>query len=197
MATKTQIKIMKLFVSHITERFSINGIAKELDMNVSLAHRVIKSLIGSYLIKDKQQYLSLNYHSNHGFLAYIEFLRREEFLKKHRTIAAFQEEILEKLKDDPFIMILFGSTVEKKNPRDYDVLFIFETYDKVKRREKTVDVIASHHSDKFDINVLAIESMYEMAAKRTQKNVLNELLNKHIILHGSEYFYKMLHNARQ
>ena len=48
MLTKTQSKIMQLFVSRITELFSINGVADTLNMNVSLAHRAIVPLIRDY-----------------------------------------------------------------------------------------------------------------------------------------------------
>lgn len=201
MLTKTQVRIMKLIVSHITEQFSINGIANRLDMNVSLAHRAITPLIKIHklITVNKQNHLSLNYEENHDVLAYVEYLRRKEFLSRpsNRAIAGFREEVLEKLKDEYFIMILFGSAVEKKTPRDFDILFIFEDYEKVRKREKAIEVIASNHSEDFDINIVAVESIYEMAAKRKQRNVLNEALNKHIILYGAENFYRLLKNARQ
>ena len=199
--TKTQHRIMQLFVSHMTELFSINGVADRLRMNVSLAHRAIIPLIRIHklLTVDKHNLISLNYDENHEELAYNEYLRRKDFLNKPRNkpIAEFRKEVLEKLKDEYFIMILFGSAVEKRNPHDYDFLFIFENYEKVGKREKAIEVIASDYDKDFDINIVAVESIYEMAAKRKQRNVLNELLNKHIMLYGGESFFRLLKNARQ
>jgi len=199
--TKTQSKIMQLFVSSITGLFSINGVADKLSMNVSLAHRAITPLIKVHklLTLNKQNLISLNYEENHGELAYAECLRRKDFLEQpqNKTIAEFRKEVLEKLKDEYFIMILFGSAVNKKNPGDYDLFFIFEDYEKVRKREKAIDVIASNYNKEFDINIVAVESVFEMVSKRNQKNVINELLNNHIILYGCENFYRLLKNARQ
>ncbi len=199
--TKTQSKIMQLFVSNITDLFSINGVANTLKMNVSLTHRSITPLIKNYgLLKvNKQNLILLNYEENHGELAYAEYLRRKDFLAqpKNNTIADFRKEIMDKLDDEYFIMILFGSSVTKTNPSDYDIFFIFENYEKVKKREKAIEIIASNHDKEFDINVVAVESIFEMASKRNQKNVFNEVLNNHIILYGDENFYRLLKNARQ
>lgn len=199
--TKTQSKIIQLFVSNITELFSINGVADKLNMNVSLAHRSITPLIKDYnLLKvNKQNLISLNYEKNHGELVYAEYLRMKEFLTQpqNKTIADFRKEILDKLKDEYFIMILFGSSIDKINPSDYDLFFIFEDYEKVKKREKAIEVIASNYDEEFDINIVAVESIFEMASKRNQKNVFNEVLNNHIILYGCENFYRLLRNARQ
>lgn len=199
--TKTQYKIMQLFASKITEFFTINGVAEILQMNVSLVHRSITPLIkdNNLLKVNKQNLISLNYQENHGDLAYTEYLRMENFLlePKNRIIAEFRKEILDKLKDEYFIMIVFGSAVTKRNPRDYDIFFIFENYEKVRKREKAIEIIASTYDKEFDINVVAVESIFEMASKRDQKNIFNELLNNHIILYGGDNFYRLLKNARQ
>jgi predicted nucleotidyltransferase len=199
MLTKTQTKIMKYFVAQINEQFTINGIAKLLNMNVSLVHRSIKPLIQDLNLLNiyKKNFISLNYNENHGELAHIEYLRMKDFLLKNKNIDIFRNEILEKLDQEYFIMILFGSAIKKSNPNDYDVLFIFENFDKVKRREKAIEVIASNFEEEFDINVVSVDSIYEMATKRNQKNILNEILNNHIILFGCENFYRLLKDARQ
>ena len=40
------------------------------------------------------------------------------------------------------------------------------------------------------------ESVYEMLGKREQRNVLNEVLNKHILIHGAELFYRLVDRGR-
>src|SRR3989344_903311 len=62
--------------------------------------------------------------------------------------------------------------------------------------EKIVNNIASNFTVKFDINIISVESAYEMLSKRDKINILNESLNKHIILFGTENFYRILKNAR-
>lgn len=148
---------------------------------------------------NKQKLISLNYQEHYGELSYIEHLRKKDYLnqKYNKIILDFKNEILEKFKDEYFIMILFGSAVYNKKPHDYDIFFIFENYKKVKEHEKAIEVIASNHNKEFDINIVAVDSIFEMASKRDQKNIFNELLNNHIILYGAENFYRLLKNARQ
>ena len=87
--------------------------------------------------------------------------------------------------------------MESSKPGDYDVLFVFEINKTADERERAIEAIASNNSDKFHVQSIGTESVFEMASKRTQKNVLNELLNKHALLHGAENFYRLLKHARQ
>lgn len=201
MLTKTQIKIMQLFVGNIAKAISIRQVGRDLGISYPLVHRSITPLIKTmhYLKLNQNNLVQLNYQDHHEILAYIESLRRNEILdKRHaKPIKNFLEEVLDKFDQEYFIIILFGSTVESNNPRDYDVLFIFENNKVANERERAIDVITSNHSDKFHIHSIGTESIFEMGSKRDQKNMLNELLNKHIILYGAENFYRLLKNARQ
>ena len=201
MLTKTQTRIMKLFTANITKAISIRQAARELKAAYPLIHRAITPLIKTrkYLELSENNLVRLNYRENGDILSYIECLRRNEFLNKPRAkpIKSFLEEILEKFSHEYFIIILFGSAVESSRPGDYDVLFIFETNKTANERERAIELIASNHSDKFHMQSVGTESIPEMASKRNQRNVLNELLNKHIILYGAENFYRLLKHARQ
>jgi hypothetical protein len=201
MLTKTQEKIMQLFVANIAKSFTIRQVERELKIHYALVHRAITPLIkeGHYLKLNENNLVQLNYKENHDILSYVESNRKNELFKKSyaKDIRRFLDEILDKFEQEYFIIILFGSSVEKSTPGDYDLLFIFESSEIADKTEKAIEVIASNNSNKFHIQALGIESIYEMAAKREQKNLLNELLNKHIILYGSEYFYRLLKHARQ
>jgi len=197
MLTKTQTEIMKVFVSKINDRFSIKQISEILKKPYPLIHRSTKLLINEgLLLKDDKNLISLNYKHNFQTLAYIESLRADAFLRD-KTLKLFAKDVFEKFKEDFFIFIIFGSFVESKKPRDIDVLLIVQKKEKINEIERAVSNIASSFSKKLDINVIAIESAYEMFAKRDSINVLNETLNKHIILFGAENYYRILKNARQ
>lgn len=198
MLTKTQLKIMEIFASRITEKFSIKQISEIIKKPYPLVHRSIKLLItNNFIIRDKQNFLSLNYKKNHLELAYIESLRKKEFLKKNKTITLFAKDVLEKINLDFFIFLIFGSSVEsKKKPRDVDVLFIIENKNKISTIEKVLYNIASNFSLKFDINVILVESVYEMLVKRDEANVMNETLDNHILLFGAENYYRLIKNVR-
>ena len=201
MLTKTQYKIMQLFAGNIEKSFSIRRVAKDLIMSYPLVHRAITDLIRSkyYLKLDENKLLRLNYQDHHDMLAYVESIRRKKLFKKRyaKPIKDFLEEILDKFDQEYFIIILFGSAVVSSKPKDYDLLFIFESNEVANKRERAIEVIGLNHSKKFHFQSIGSESVFEMASKRTQKNVFNELLNNHIILYGAENFYRLLKHARQ
>ena len=198
MLTKTQVKIMEIFVSKITEKFSIKKISETIKKAYPLVHRSIKSLIDSgFIVKDKQNFLSLNYKENHSELAYIESLRKEEFLKKNKTIALFIKDVLTKTNPEFFTFLIFGSCIKNsQKARDVDILLIIEDKNKISNIEKSLYNIASNLSLKFDINIISVESAYEMLAKRDEANIINETLANHILVFGAENYYRLLKNAR-
>ncbi len=198
MLTKTQLKIMEVFVANINERFSIKNISDVIKKPYPLVHRSIKSLINdNFLIRDKQNFLSLNYKENHLDLAYVESLRKKDFIKKNKIIELFIKDVLKTVKLDFFVFLIFGSSVKNvKKPRDIDILFVIEDKNKVNDIENTLYNITSNFYLKFDINVIAIKSIYEMLSKREELNVINETLNNHMLIFGAENYYRLLKNAR-
>lgn len=196
MFTKIQIEIMKVFVSKINSKFSIKQIAENINKKYSVVHGSITKLITEkYLLRDEQDLVYLNYRRNHSELSYVESLRTEDFLSKNRDFQLFFQDCTNAIGTDFFISLLFGSSVEKKG-RDIDLLFIFPEKE-IEKRERIIQNIARNFTLNLDINVISIESAYEMLSKYEKVNVLNELLNKHIILFGGENFYRILNNARQ
>lgn len=197
MLSKTQMRILQAFVANITRKFSLTDISKELDMQYRVVHRAVKPLVAEkYLLAENKRY-SLNYKAHHQELAYIEFLRAKELLAKEPTLRLFKEDLVQKIEEDQFILIIFGSTITKAKPRDTDILLIVEGLEKIEFLERQLDVIASFSTLKTDIHVISHESVYEMLEKRDQLNVLNEILNKHVIVHGAETFYRMLAKGRK
>ncbi len=200
MITKNQAKVMEIFTGHITEEFSMREIAMKIKKDTSLTRRAILPLIEkNYLKKTKKRNLVLNYKNDQQTLAYVENLRSKEFLDKpkNKSISRFMTEVMQKIKEDSYILIIFGSAVEKDNPRDIDVLLIIKELKDVELNEGMISRIAENYpSIKFDYHVISFESVYEMLSKRDQKNVTNEILNKHLIIRGAELFYSLLEKGR-
>jgi len=194
---KSTAKVLQLFTGSITESFTLRETARRLNMHVSLAHRAIRPLIESNIIgQDKHKNLSLNYRIHHETLAFAEYLRRDNFLLKFKDIKLFAEEVINKIKQDSFVLLVFGSAAISNKPRDIDILLILDSTDKVAFHEKFIHNIASNYSQPFEERVIAFESVYEMLAKRDEKNIMNEILNKHIILYGAELFYRLIQRGR-
>lgn len=203
MFTKTQIRIMEVFVSRINNKFSIKEISELLKKPYALIYNSVQDLIEkSYLLKDEKNLIFLNYRDNFSELAYIESERKKEFLNKDKILYLFAKDVIEKCKLDSFIFLIFGSSVEHhesgtgKGPRDIDILFIIDDKSKTDEIEKFLYNLASNFTKKFDINVISYESANEMLLKRENINIMNESLNKHIIIFGAENYYRLLKNAR-
>ncbi|MBN2142006.1 hypothetical protein JW711_01630 [Candidatus Woesearchaeota archaeon] len=201
MLTKNQARILQVFAGRITEQFSMREVAKILNKDSSLVRRATLPLIEQGLLSQvKNKQLVLNYRSNHQVLSYIEYLRSKDFLSKPRnkSIGMFAEEIVGTVQEDDFVLLVFGSAVTSEKPGDIDILLIVKDVQQVEPNEKILHNIARNfHSVKFDINVVCFASVYEMLSTRDQLNVMNEILNKHIILHGAETFYRLLTNGRK
>ncbi len=197
MLTKTQAKIMQVFVSKINERFSIKQISEIIKKPYPLVHRSIKLLINDrFILKDNQELISLNYRENNMEIAYIESIRKQEFLEKHKTISLFAKDVIDNIKLDFFIFLVFGSAIEKKDFKDIDILLIIEDKDKIDEIEKFLGNLSSNFTEKFDISVISLDSAYEMLSKRDNINIMNETLNKHILIFGAENYYNLLKNGR-
>jgi predicted transcriptional regulator len=196
---KSTAKILQLFTGHITGSYTLREVARILNMNVSLAHRAIQPLINyNFVQKDKHENLSLNYKKYHETLAFAEYLKRDELLNKgkYKDLKLFVEEVLNKIKEDNFVLLLFGSIVESEKPRDIDILLIVDNQNKVEFHEKFLHNIASNYDLPFEERVISFESVYEMLAKRDEMNIMNEILNKHIVLYGGELFYRLIQRGR-
>lgn len=194
---KSTAKVLQIFTANITESFTLREVARRLNMHVSLAHRAIQPLINANIVvQDKHKNLSLNYKIHHETLVFVEYLKRDNLLSKFKDIKLFAEEVLTKIKQDSFVLLLFGSAVDSNKPRDIDILLILDSTDKVEFHEKFLHNIASNYDLPFEERVIGFESVYEMLAKRDEKNVINEILNKHIILYGAELFYRLIERGR-
>lgn len=197
MFTKTEVRIMEVFVSKIDKKFSIQEISKILKRTYPLIHRSIHNLLRKrYILRDEKELLSLNYKENLGELGYIEVLRSRTVLSKDKTLSLFVNDVSEKIKTDFFILLVFGSYLEKEKPRDIDVLCIIEDEKHVSEIERTFNNISSHFTKNFEVQVISTKSAYEMIGKRDKVNILNETLSKHILLFGAENYYRILKNAR-
>jgi len=202
MLTKNQSKIMKVFVSKITELFTMRGIERLLKMNFYLVQYAIKPLKEKEFVKlNKQNFLYLNYRENHDILAYVEYMRRNEFLSKpkNKALAMCFKDFVDNFKEEAFVLLIFGSAVNTTKPNDIDILLIVDDIKNTDSAEKFLYNTSRNYSIDKGLHIVAIsyESVYEMLAKREKLNVMNEVLNNHLIIYGAEIFYRLITKGRE
>lgn len=197
MLTKTQAKLMQLFVSQITKRFSLRGVGKLLNMHQALAYRASRDLIKTkFIIPDGDSYV-LNYKENHQELAYFEYLRVKRYLEKKKTLSLLRADIVNKFPYGYFVLLVFGSAAVSQKPGDIDLLVIVEKTEEIEPAEKALYNITRNYTLNLHLVVISFESAFEMLGSRDEKNVMNEVLNKHLVLYGAELFYRLLKKGRR
>lgn len=201
--SRVQASIISQFVSRLKDKFTINSIAKELKKPYPLVHRNIGMLLKRNLVsKDEHGLLSLSRNADVNKLAYVESLRRDAFLEKHKELKIIINDLMG-INADYFTLLMFGSYTSGKSSKgsDIDLLLIIDkgirplTYEAKSRIEGDVERIASRFSRKIHTVVLITTSIYEMLQKSNENNVMNETLNNHIIFFGAESYHRMVQNA--
>ena len=168
-------------------------------MHQALVYRASQELIKKeFIVKDKGEY-RLNYKTHHQDLAYVEHLRSSDFLSKpkNKSLSLFIEEFIEKFPFAAFSLIIFGSAVTSSNPRDIDILIIIEKTEDIESSERIFKNISRNYSLNLHNIVVSFESVFEMLTNRDENNVMNEVLNKHLIIYGAELFYKLIKQGRK
>lgn len=193
--TKTETLILELLVSKPTRKFTIREISRLIKKDLKIVHTSIQRLLQKKcLLKDEQQHLHLNYHANIQDWAYIENLRKEKFFQQYPIIKIAAADFLKKTKNSFFVLLVFGSYAEGNHRKDSDVdlLAILPEEDKNNSLERQLNAIFSLSPPKLHLQVISQISFREMMAKRDEANIINESLNKHIIIFGAEAYYKLL-----
>ncbi|MDO8660424.1 MAG: nucleotidyltransferase domain-containing protein [Candidatus Woesearchaeota archaeon] len=192
--TKTQLKIMQVVCGKITVKHSIRQLANQLKIGYGITHTAVQRLLQCQLLtKDEHGLISLNYKEHSQELAYIESLRAEEFKRKYSDIALFTDKVIAQTLGF-FILLAFGSYAKgaQKKDSDIDILMIIEQAKDAEAKERFLSNLADTYLKKAECRVIGLESVREMLTKRDRLNAMNETLNSHVLLFGSEAYYKLL-----
>lgn len=191
--TKTEIKVLELFVSRILDSFTIREVSRLIKKDLKIVHTAIKRLIKEgFLVKDAHNGLRLNYKKNISDLAYVENIRKEQFFRKNPLVAAHINKFLEKSKDKFFILLVFGSYAAGKQAKKSDIDLLAVLPEEDENFERSLNSSLSVSTQEFHVVSVSEESFKEMLAKRDDMNVVNETLNNHVLLYGAEFYYALL-----
>ena len=171
-------------------KFTINQIAKSLNINYRIAHQTIKSLEKEQLIKTEKAGRSLLCSLTCKFneKIFVAEYQRTQKLLKNNTFRIIHKRFSE-IKQN-FILLLFGSYAKNKanNHSDIDLLAIT---DNEKPIRETADLIPLN----IHLTTTTYSSFIKMI-KSKELTVGSEALKNNIILIGIEDYYRLLKNAQ-
>jgi len=191
--TKTDIAVLGLFASRMLERLTVREAARLIKKDLKIVHTSIKKLAKEgFLIKEKPSGIRLDYRKNISEIAYVESVRKAAFFKKHPLIGIYAEKLIAESKTKLMLLLIFGSYASGKNKAnsDIDLLAVVPEYNGDVGQQMVSALSLS--PKKFHASIISEESFREMLKKRDEMNVVNETLNNHILLYGSEQYYALL-----
>ena len=186
---KTEKKILKYFIETKTEK-TIRELSKEIKSDYKITHTAIKRLIEKNIISSKKVGKSIlcGLNNNYNIQIYeVENQRKDELLK-NKNLNQLYLEVMNKINSNFFIFLVFGSYANKRqtNKSDIDLIFISNE----KNFEKRIGNILELLPIKTHFFVFSEEEFIRMKDSK-ELNVVKEVINNNIILHGTENYYKL------
>lgn len=169
-------------------------------MDYKQVHTAIQKLLKKRIInKNRQANLdlcSLNLKGNLNPICYSEMLRRDSWLKKHPEFTVFFRDVLEKIKEINYIMLIFGSFAKQKETKnsDLDLMVIASSKEVGDKIELVINSQTIFLKRKVHALILdETEFLANLSGK--ELNVVKEALKNHLILTGAEAFYNGVRQA--
>lgn len=187
-------KIVEFIFRNIPNKFNVNQVARELNISVGSAYKILKSLekkgdFVSQKIGNGIYYaLNLNNKEAENITELVLMESRNKSLAKnpHASIYAKDLKDAEKLSK---AIIFFGSIIDTKNANDIDVLFIID-----KGKAKAVEDFCMNLSNlrPKKINPLLMTAADFKSNIKKQDKVIVDILKKGIVLFGEDIIINIL-----
>lgn len=183
------LKLINVLGKNFGEQITIRELSKLSKVPYTTTYRLIKNNISLFSIDQKGniKLISLNDEDeivkNHLIIS--ERKISEDFLKKNPEYKILQND----LPKEKFSLILFGSRAEGKHREKSDVdLCIIN-----KKGHKNMNFSKFNLLFKKEINPIFLKDKeFKIMLKENDHNLANEIIKKHIILYGEEYFWNLI-----
>jgi predicted nucleotidyltransferase len=180
------VRILVHLLDHKEQAFTINGLARALNMNYRLAHHHVKLLESQEVIATQRVGNSLLCSLTNKFNEYVflaEYERRKQLLKNKNINIIYQR--LRQAKHS-FIALVFGSYARKQQSThsDIDILFVTDHEEELRRIIELIPV-------KIHFSGISHASFLKMV-RSSEFSVVREALKNNIILFGIEDYYRFI-----
>ena len=174
---------------NLNNQIPIRQLSKESKVPYTTAHRLIKNNKDIFIINKKGniKLVSLNLKDNisKNYLILAERKEAEYFLNKNSEFKILKGE----LPREEYSLILFGSRAEEKQREKSDIdLCIINKDGKKNLKFSKFELLF-----KLEVNTIYLkEQEFKQMLKEEEQNLAKELIKKHIILYGEEYFWNLI-----
>jgi predicted nucleotidyltransferase len=194
---KLELIIMELFAADPRKRYSIRDIAKSVAKQYAPVHTAIQRMINKKVLKKQRightDYCSLELNGDSSSFCFAEAWRAKQFMKKNKVAGQIIGEVLEKLKANFYVLVLFGSYAKGSQTErsDIDLLLVADNNSRAEELERTISAVSRLSKKSLHIMSMDFKDFTDMASNK-ETSAVNQALGNHIIFSGYEEYYKML-----
>jgi len=187
------LKLVSSLGKNISNEMPIRQLSKESKVPYTTSYRLIKNNSNIFVINKKGniRLCSLNFNDNinKNYLILSERKETESFLNDSPKFKILRKDI--PLGD--YSLILFGSRAEGKQREKSDVDLCIINKD----GKKTISFSKFELLFKLEINSICLTNKeFKQMLKEKDQNLAKEIVKKHIILYGEEYFWNLVWNNK-
>jgi len=183
------LKLVWTLGKNINNEIPIRQLSKESKIPYTTTHRLVKNNKNLFNIAQKGniKLVSLNLKDSitKNYLILSERNESDSFLKKEPQFRVLKEEVP---KWD-YLLILFGSRAEGKGREKSDIDLCIINKD----GKKNINFSKFELLFKVEINPIYLSNKeFRYMLKEQEQNLAKEIIKKHIILYGEEYFWSLI-----
>ena len=187
------VKIVSLLENDIFHEVSLNQLSKLVSLDYKTIRATSQQLLDIGILKKnirgKGHFISLNlrHYDIKTYLSFAAYYNRLTYFQKNKELNFLLEEI-KNLNLGDSSLILFGSQVIRKQGKSSDVDLLLLTDNK--STVVKVKSLLSNYNLKSDLISLAFKQ-YQNALQAREFNLVNQVLEKHIILYDPELYWEL------
>ena len=183
------LKLVWTLGKNLNNELPIRQLANESKVPYATAYRTIEQNKQLFVIvrKGNIKLCSLNLEDpiTKNYLILAERQQAESFLKKNPKLNIFKKE----LPKGNYTFILFGSRAEEQQRKKSDIDLCVINKD----GSKNIKLSKYEILFKLEINPIYLSRKeFAIMLKEKEHNLAHEILKKHIILYGEEYFWNII-----
>ena len=187
------LKLVYALGQNLRDEIPIRQLSQEANVPYTTAYRLIKNNENLFLINKKGniKLCSLNIKDNitKNYLILAERKQAESFMEKQPMFKILKKD----LPRGDYCLILFGSRANETNREKSDVDLCIVNKD----GKKNISFSKFELLYKLEVNPLFMLKMeFKSLLKEKEHNLGDEIIKKHIILYGEEYFWNLVWNNK-